>query len=565
MQELTNMIKTCKICGKQFESKSNRKICYDDHYKICPICGESVLWNKIDDFKTCKKCSQKARVEKQRKTLMEKYGVDNPMKIKEIQAKVAKTNLERYGAANPMSNPEIARKSVNSRADHMDEIVQHIKDTWMKKYGVDNVSKCPEIIDKITETFVRKYGVKRAIDVPEFRQKMIDTMLERYNVPWYVQSKEYRTNDNFRISKINELFGETLKNSGIKYEPEYRIDFKNYDFYLPDFNTLVELDPSYTHNVIGNHWNKQGIDKNYHLEKTKLAVSNGFRCVHIFDWDDWGKIINTLTSRIPIYARNCEIVKLFPEVTDRFLLTNHLQGTCRGQDVSLGLVSNDELYMVMTFGKPRYNKNYAAEILRFATRTGYRVIGGASKLFKYFVDTFSVNSIISYCDLSKFDGKVYQSMGMQYLKSTAPQEIWSKDTNKITANLLRQRGYDQLFNTNYGKGASNEQLMIDNGWLPVYDCGQGVYVYGSNITPITSRKAIDLKPKQRQPKKCAFCGKEFIPNSNKQKYCKGPHYRNCPVCGKEYLEDNVENLKKPPVACSYECRAKLISQTKSES
>ena len=59
-----------------------------------------------------------------------------------------------------------------------------------------------------------------------------------------------------------------------------------------------------------------------------------------------------------------------------------------------------------------------------------------------------------------------------------------------------------------------------------------------------------------KPKICAFCGKEFIPRSNNQRYCKGPHYRICPICGKEYLEDNVENLKRPPVACSYECRVK---------
>jgi hypothetical protein len=60
---------------------------------------------------------------------------------------------------------------------------------------------------------------------------------------------------------------------------------------------------------------------------------------------------------------------------------------------------------------------------------------------------------------------------------TPPQEIWSKGSQKITANLLRAHGYDQLFGTNYGKGTSNEELMLQNGWLPVYDCGQRVYVF----------------------------------------------------------------------------------------
>ena len=40
-----------------------------------------------------------------------------------------------------------------------------------------------------------------------------------------------------------------------------------------------------------------------------------------------------------------------------------------------------------------------------------------------------------------------------------------------------QRGYDQLFGTSYGKGTSNRDLMIQNGWREVYDCGQITWVY----------------------------------------------------------------------------------------
>lgn len=53
-----------------------------------------------------------------------------------------------------------------------------------------------------------------------------------------------------------------------------------------------------------------------------------------------------------------------------------------------------------------------------------------------------------------------------------PSCNWSKGKEKITNNLLLQRGYDQLFNANYGKGTSNRSLMIQNGWVEVYDCGQ---------------------------------------------------------------------------------------------
>ena len=131
----------------------------------------------------------------------------------------------------------------------------------------------------------------------------------------------------------------------------------------------------------------------------------------------------------------------------------------------------------MTFGKPRYNRNYEWELLRLCTKTGYKIVGGASKLFKYAITHFKLNNIISYCNYSKFNGRVYEIIGMQFTKLTQPQEIWSKDHQNITANLLRSKGYDKLFGTNYGKGTNNELLMLEHGWLPVYDCGQKVFVY----------------------------------------------------------------------------------------
>ena len=70
---------------------------------------------------------------------------------------------------------------------------------------------------------------------------------------------------------------------------------------------------------------------------------------------------------------------------------------------------------------------------------------------------------------------------MIHYRDTKPNNIWSKGRRKITDNLLRQRGYDQLFNTSFGKGTSNEELMIKDNWLPVYDCGQGVFEYRKEI------------------------------------------------------------------------------------
>ena len=66
-----------------------------------------------------------------------------------------------------------------------------------------------------------------------------------------------------------------------------------------------------------------------------------------------------------------------------------------------------------------------------------------------------------------------------YINDVSIGKHWYNMSTKmhITDNLLRQRGFDQLFNTSYGKGTSNEQLMLDNGFVEIYDAGQAVYEY----------------------------------------------------------------------------------------
>ena len=137
------------------------------------------------------------------------------------------------------------------------------------------------------------------------------------------------------------------------------------------------------------------------------------------------------------------------------------------------------LVEVMTFGKPRYNKKYEYELLRLCTHKDYTITGGSEKLFKYFIEQYNPSSIISYCDKSKFTGNVYGRLGFKLSGEAKPSKHWYNiQTNQhITDNLLRQRGFDQLFGTNYGKGTSNEMLMIEHGFVEVYDCGQSTYIW----------------------------------------------------------------------------------------
>ena len=127
----------------------------------------------------------------------------------------------------------------------------------------------------------------------------------------------------------------------------------------------------------------------------------------------------------------------------------------------------------------RYIKAYEYELLRLCTKPENIIIGGTERLFKYFIKKYSPSSIISYCDMSKFNGEVYLRLGFTLEKEGKPSKHWYniKTKQHFTDNLLRQQGADRLIGTSLGKGTNNEQIMVENKFLEVWDCGQNTYTW----------------------------------------------------------------------------------------
>lgn len=492
------MIKKCKICGNTFETTGTRSICYEDHYHPCPNCGKDVLCND-PNRQTCacsRKCGAQLANASRERTMLTKYGVKNPSEIQEVRDKISNKlkvihpkqsvqykkcevcgkQFELHWPYTQHTCSSICRGKYRKQLGISEAAYAKASQTNLSRYGVSNQGQRPEVHTKMEDTMEARYGVRYARYLPEVEEKVRNTCMERYGVPYYIQTEEANRSNRARVSKTNKLFGAMLTDNNIYFEFEKYLSGKFFDIALN--NTVIEIDPTYSHTCAGNHWCRDGVAWSYHIEKTKIAEDNGYRCIHVFDWDDWRSILELLLPRKRLHARKCRVQKVDKKTADEFTAVHHLSGKCNGQNINYGLYyDNDELVEVMTFGKPRYNKKYDLELLRLCTRKGIEVIGGASKLFHEFCKDHEDLSIISYCDLSKFTGSVYEKIGMKLSHVTSPAKIWSKGSKKITDNLLRQRGYDQLFNANYGKGTSNEQLMLEHGWLPVYDCGQKVFTY----------------------------------------------------------------------------------------
>lgn len=342
-------------------------------------------------------------------------------------------------------------------------------DSLLKNLEARGLSK-EDYYTKVGNSCKRSWSLKSKNDIHNLNEKRSKTCQERYGYAFPCMRPEARSRGNY--SKPNKDFANILIKNNILFDREFPITRKQYDFKIN--NNLIEINPTPTHNSTwGCHGDLKPLDKYYHYTKSKLARDNGYRCICVWDWDDQEKIINLLKPRDKIYARKCEIKEIDLNTTREYLNKYHLQGYAK-DDIRIGLFYNNELVSIMTFGNPRYNKNYQYELIRYCS--SYNVIGGAEKLFKHFVRNYNPQSIISYCDWSKFNGNVYTKLGFSFKNYSIGKHWYNINKNiHITDNLLRQRGFDQLFGTNYGKGTSNKELMLENGFVEIYDCGQAVY------------------------------------------------------------------------------------------
>jgi hypothetical protein len=227
---------------------------------------------------------------------------------------------------------------------------------------------------------------------------------------------------------------------------------------------------------------KRGKNTEYHLNKTLECEKLGYKLIHIWEYE-W---VNPIKQEIikaklkalfnveqeRIYARKCIIKEISTSDKNNFLNQYHIQGEDKSK-IKLGLFYQDELVAVMTFGKPRFNKNYEYELIRYATSK--HVIGGASKLLKYFERNYKPKSIITYANKSYSQGDLYYKLGFIFLKNNMPSYIWIKDKivySRFQSNKAKLKTLLQNFDNNL---TENENMQL-NGFNKIYDCGSMVFI-----------------------------------------------------------------------------------------
>ena len=423
------------------------------------------------------------------KVMIEKYGVRYPIFIKEVNDKIKKTNLEKYGAEYPLKSEEIREK---------------IKKTNLEKYGNEIYARSKDFLNLSFKKF--KDQIKDYV-IPLFKDDEYEGFMSDKIYPWKCVkcgnefNQKLYTSSPTELVNINEYIPRCLKCyphlSGISNLEKQILDYiksiyldeiiendrkiiKPYelDIVIPEKKVAIEFN--------GNFWHSEKIKPNqkYHLNKTLICEEQGYKLIHIWEYDwlnpDKQNILKEKIKAIlginqtKIYARKCLVKEISTKEKNEFLNLHHIQGEDKSS-VKLGLFFENELVGAMTFGKPRFNKKYEYELIRYATKSGLQVLGGAGKLLKYFERNYNPKSIITYADRSYSQGNMYRKIGFNELKSAEPNYQWIDGIRILSRYQCQKHRLKEILGDKFNENLSETENMIANGFIKVYDCGNLVF------------------------------------------------------------------------------------------
>lgn len=174
-------------------------------------------------------------------------------------------------------------------------LIKKVK-TLLSKYGVKSYTQSEDFKNKSKETCIEKYGHEFYQSSDDYKNKIIQTCTDKYGCENVMQSKKH-----FDMQSKSSLKTKKYNNTDLTYQGTYELDFiERYynkviiektnpiqyklnenthyyhpDFYLPDYNLIIEVKSSYTY--------EYDLDKN--IAKKQYSIKSGFNFLFIIDKD----------------------------------------------------------------------------------------------------------------------------------------------------------------------------------------------------------------------------------------------------------------------------------------
>jgi len=480
----------CSLQNEKIKEKSKRTLMKNYGVDV-PLKSHIIQQKRISNFNV------NEWRKKFEETMLEKYGVKHALQSEEIKEKTKNTNLFKYGKDNPNKVEEFIQKRVNNRDENKWQ--ENLKNTMFNLYDVNNSMDIKDFRNKIslTQRLKEKENNNSILDIDIDNKQYImkcDCGKEHnfeISFPLYKSRKQF----NYKYcticfppykNNISQLETELLNFIKENYDKEIIINSKKIippyelDIYLPDLKLSFEFNGVYWHNEL----NKSN---NYHFNKTNLCLERNIQLIHIYE-DDWvykqdivkSMILNKLNKTSnKIFARKCEIREIDNNKIVRYFLNkNHIQGFV-GSNFKIGLFYNNEIVSLMTFGKLRKSMNSKNsesnyEMLRFCNKLNTSVIGGSSKLFKYFINKYNPKEVISYADRSYSNGNLYEKLNFNLEHITEPNYYYVVDGIRRYRFNYRK---DLLVKEGFDSNKSEHDIMLERKIYRIYNSGNYKFIY----------------------------------------------------------------------------------------
>ena len=432
--------------------------------EMCDLYGFSTrILNQLSRYYGLYKTKQQ-HADLTRRAIENKYGIDNVFRLSETKKKIQQTNLKKY-QSKTFGESEIFRKQKG-----------------YTELGISILGDKDKLLDFLKQQN-NPLTIYELSKLTNCEYSCLWNILKKWELLSYVSVQSATSHYEDEIEEF--LKREFLNIKIIRNSRDILPSGKEIDIYLPDYKIGIEFNGDYWHCDLQEKFQDHGGRSTYHQEKSLEAEKQGIFLFHIFEheWDErwalknpkfinsYNNIINRIRSLLnqnqnKIPARQCEVREISVEEKRNFLQKNHIQGNDVTSNYYLGLFNKDNLVACMCFGSSKFKK-YNYELTRYASISNTTVQGGASKLFKYFIDNKlqQGQNVVSYNDITKTRGDIYNILGFHCVSINDPNYWW---VNFNTCEI-RSRYQEQ-------KAGEVERMHIQ-GFYRIADCGTKTWVY----------------------------------------------------------------------------------------
>lgn len=529
IRKIDKIIFNCQKCGVEVKKEYRR---WDENFPYCSTCSRKE--KSLQKYGTDNPFQAEEVKEKIKITNLKKYGVENPNQAESIINKRKQTNLKKYGKESYTQTEEYKKKVKKLDASRR---LEKTRKTLVEKYGVENPFQIKKAREKHKQSMILNHNVEFPLQIKKAKEKAKQTNIQKYgedyakkiskeaqfnrvkkrlenDVELLVSLDEYEGADktyNWKCKKCNSIFEDNADNGRVPrckkcyptaYENGPQKEIEDFvtslglnvltnkrniipplelDIYIPDKNIAIEYHGLYWHSE------QQLVNRNpkkYHLNKLELAQEKNIRLIQIFE-DEWlykrEIVLNRIKHILGFYerkigGRQLTIKEISSKEKNDFLNIYHIQGK-DNSSIKLGAFYRNELISVMTFGKARIalgNKTNDFELIRFATKFGVLGQGIASKMLYYFIKNYNAKNIITYSDKRWNTGNLYKQIGFRYSHTSEPNYWYVINKQRKHRYGFKKQDLNERLNSFNPKKTEYEN-MLSNGYDRIWDCGNDVY------------------------------------------------------------------------------------------